>query len=77
VRFVGQQKNTTCMFNLRIDADYTEPAGTFKPVKITYAWDENGTEKTHEYVAKEPQADYAIQCGPGARVKSFTMELVD
>jgi hypothetical protein len=77
VRFAGEQKNTTALFDLRIDAHYKEPAGTFKPVKVTYTWDENGTEKKHEYVGREPQAQYTITCGPAARVKSFTMELAE
>ena len=75
VKLIGQQVNTACLFSLRIDADYKEPAGAFKPVKITYAWDENGQTKTNEYVAKTPQATYTIDCGAKARVKSYTMEL--
>jgi len=77
VKFVGAQRNTTCLFDLRIDADYREPAGAFRPVKITYAWDENGQAKTHTHVAKSESETYAITCGPGAVVKSFTMELAE
>jgi hypothetical protein len=60
-----------------MDADYKEPAGAFKPVKITYTWDENGQTKTNEYVAKEAKAKYTIECGKGARVKSFAMQLAE
>jgi hypothetical protein len=77
VKFVGTQRNTTCLFDLRIDADYKEPVGGFKPVKITYAWDEAGQAKTHTHVAKSPSETYAITCGPKAVVKSFTMQLAE
>jgi len=68
---------TAFIFDLRIDADYSEPAGGFKPVKITYAWEENGLPKGHVHVAKSPNETYAIPCGPGTIVKSYTMELAD
>ena len=77
VKLVGQQRNTACLFSLRIDADYKEPAGAFKPVKITYTWDENGQTKTNAYVAQTPQATYTIDCGPKAKVKSYAMELAN
>jgi hypothetical protein len=75
VRFAGSQKNTTCMFDLRIDADYQEPNGGFKPVKITYVWDENGTEKKAEHIAKLPNESWTIHCGPKTVAKSYTVEL--
>jgi hypothetical protein len=75
VRFAGSQKNTTCMFDLRIDADYKEPNGGFKPVKVTYVWDENGAEKKSEHVAKAPNESWTIQCGPKTVAKSYTVEL--
>ena len=75
VKFVGTQRNTTTLFDLRIDADYKEPRGAFAPVKITYTWDENGQTKTHTHVASSESEMYSITCGPGAVVKSFTMEL--
>ncbi|MGB7157007.1 MAG: hypothetical protein WBD40_03005 [Tepidisphaeraceae bacterium] len=65
------------MFDLRIDADYAEPAGGFKPVRITYAWNESGQAKTHEHIARTASETYAITCGPGTIVKSFAMELAD
>ncbi|MEA2707571.1 MAG: hypothetical protein QOF78_172 [Phycisphaerales bacterium] len=77
VRLAGKQSNTTLLFDLRIDADYTEPAGGFKPVKITYNWDESGQSKTHTHVANSANENYAITCGSGAVVKSYTMELAD
>ena len=55
IRFSGQQRNTTCIFNFRIDADYTEPHGGFRPVKVTYIWDEAGQEKQDVHIAPQPQ----------------------
>jgi hypothetical protein len=40
VKFDGVQKNATEIFDMRIDVDYKEPAGGFRPVKVTYAWEE-------------------------------------
>ena len=77
VRLAGKQSNTTLLFDLRIDADYVEPAGGFKPVKITYAWDEAGQPKTHTQVAKTPSETFAIKAGAGAVPKSYTMELAE
>ncbi|HEX2974082.1 MAG TPA: hypothetical protein VHP11_17245, partial [Tepidisphaeraceae bacterium] len=76
VRFTGKETwGASCVFALRIDADYKEPAGAFKPVKITYVWDEAGKEKTDVHVAKTPKDSYKIQCGPKTTVKSLTVEL--
>ena len=77
VRLAGKQSNTTVIFDVRIDADYKEPAGGFAPVKITYNWDEAGQPKSDVHVAKTPTDSYAITCGKGAVVKSYTMELAD
>ena len=75
VKLEGKEVNTACLFGLRIDVDYREPAGGFRPVKITYVWDEDGKPKTDVHVAAQPQEAYAITCGPKTVVKSFTVEL--
>jgi hypothetical protein len=77
VRLAGKQNNTTLVFDLRIDADYKEPTGGFRPVKIGYNWDENGTMKSDTHIAKGENETYAIKCGAHAAVKSFTMELAN
>jgi hypothetical protein len=77
LKFEGSQKNTTCIFDLRVDVDYKEPAGGFRPVKITYVWDEGGQEKTDVHVAKTPQDAYTIKCGEKTTVKSFAVELAE
>jgi hypothetical protein len=77
VRLLGRQKNTTLIFDLRIDADYKEPAGGFKPVKITYNWEEAGQTKTHTHVAASASEAYTINAGPSAIPRSYTMELAE
>ena len=62
VRWRGEQRNTTCLFSLRIDADFREPHGGFCPVKITYLWTENGVEKRDVHVATKPRDAYTIRC---------------
>jgi hypothetical protein len=76
VRFSGTQRNTTLLFDFRIDADYREPHGGFRPVQVTYSWEEGGVEKRHVHVARKPQETYAITCAAKPRMKSLTVELV-
>jgi hypothetical protein len=77
VRLSGRQRNTTGILDLRIDADYREPHGGFRPVQVTYVWTENGVEKTDVHIAKSPKDTYTIQCGPKPVMKSYTVELTD
>jgi hypothetical protein len=74
VRFSGSQRNTVCMFDLRIDADYREPNGGFRPVKVTYVWEEDGQTKTDEHVCKTPKDAWTIKCGPKTVSRSYTVE---
>jgi hypothetical protein len=75
VRLSAVQVNTVCMFDLRIDADYKEPAGGFAPVKVTYIWEEDGQKKTDEHVCKTAEDTWTITCGPKTVAKSYTVEL--
>ena len=78
VRLLGTAGgNATCLFNQRIDADYKLPGGGFRPVKVTYLWEEGGIEKTHEHVARGPKETYTIKCGSAPTMKSITLELAD
>jgi hypothetical protein len=77
VKLVASQRNTTCLFDMRIDADYKEPHGGFAPVKITYAWEEDGKAKTDVHIAKSATDEYTIKCGPKTVAKSVTLELGD
>lgn len=75
LRFSGRTVNTTMLFGLRIDADYRQPHGGFRPVKITYVWEEGGQRRSDEHVAAAPQDRYSIRCGDEAVVKSLVVEL--
>ncbi len=77
VRWVGRQRNTTCLFFARIDADYRQPRGGFRPVKITYVWDEAGGEHRDTHVARAPRETYRIHCGARLRMKSLILELAE
>ncbi len=77
VRFAGTQRNTTCIFNFRIDADYREVFGGFRPVKITYLWEEGGIEKQHTHVAKNPAESFEIYCDATPRMRSLIVELAE
>ena len=77
VRYTGTQANTLVAFNIRIDADYREPHGGFRPVKVAYVWEENGAEKRHEHVARKAEERYAIECGTKPIMKSLTVELAE
>ena len=77
VRWSGQQRNTTCLFQVRVDADYKQPRGGFAPVKITYVWEENGQEKKDVHVAKAEEENYTIRCAAKPLMKSIVLELAE
>jgi hypothetical protein len=74
VRFSGTQRNTTCLFDYRIDADYKELHGGFRPVKVVYRWEENGQAKEDIHIAGRPQETYAINCASKPVMKSISLE---
>jgi hypothetical protein len=75
VRFAGTSRNATGIQNFRIDADYKEPQGGFRPVKVTYTWEEDGKAKQDVHVAKKPDETYAITCAAKPVMKSIVLEL--
>ncbi|MCY3019833.1 MAG: hypothetical protein NTW87_12500, partial [Planctomycetota bacterium] len=75
VRLIGRQRNTACIFDMRMDADYKEPNGGFRPVKVTYVWDEAGAEKRDVHVAQKPEETYTIKCAAKPTMKSLIVEL--
>jgi hypothetical protein len=77
VRFSGTSRNATGFLNLRIDADYKEPAGGFRPVKVTYRWDEDGKAKEQVFVAKKGDETWTLSCAAKPVMKSIVMELAD
>src|SRR5207244_7610833 len=77
VRYVGTNKSATGIFNFRIDADYQEPLGGFRPVRVTYAWEEDGQPKRDVHVARGPQETYTIRCAAKPLMKSVVLELAE
>jgi hypothetical protein len=77
VRFAGTNRNATGLLNFRIDADYREPHGGYRPVKVTYAWEENGQPRSHVHVARSPNETFAITCASRPTMKSIRLELAD
>ncbi|HUW56108.1 MAG TPA: hypothetical protein VMZ92_05695 [Planctomycetota bacterium] len=70
-------RNTMCLFDVRMDADYVEPNGGFRPVKVTYVWEEDGEEKRDVHVAKQPKDVYKITCAKQPLMKSLIVELAE
>ncbi len=75
VRFSGVERNTTMLYNVRIDADYKEPHGGFAPVKITYNWEEAGKSKQSVHIVRKPEESYSIACTSKPTMKSIVLEL--
>ncbi len=74
VRWSGHQRNTTCLFFVRIDADYRQSQGGFRPVKVTYVWQEGGAEKKDVHVSRRPDETYHIPCASKPEMKSIALE---
>lgn len=77
VRFSGTSRNATMIFNFRIDADYREPQGGFRPVKVTYAWEEGGAPKSRIFTARKPEERFTVECGGAPLMKSIALELAE
>lgn len=75
VRYRGTGVNTLVLVNARIDADYKEPAGGFRPVQVTYMWEEGGLPKTDVRVVKTAEDTWKIKCESKPVMKSIIMEL--
>ncbi|HLF94432.1 MAG TPA: hypothetical protein VJB14_13295 [Planctomycetota bacterium] len=77
VRYSGTSRNATGIHNFRIDADFKEPRGGFRPVKVTYTWEEDGKAKQDVHVAKKPDETYTIPCQAKPVMKSIVLELAE
>jgi len=74
VRFAGGRAGGAIMVEFRIDADYALMHGGFRPVAVTYLWQEAGERRRHEHVAREPEETYTIECGEAPVMRSLVME---
>ena len=77
VRYSGTSRNATGLLNFRIDADYREPQGGFRPVQVTYRWEEEGQPKRHVHVARTPQDRYTIPCAARPVMEAIVLELAE
>jgi hypothetical protein len=77
VRFHGNRNVDLVLNRCRIDADYAYPEGEFRPVKVTYTWEEAGHEKRDEHIARSPSETYKITCATKPTMKSLTLELAE
>jgi hypothetical protein len=77
LRFAGTSRNATGLFNFRIDADYRQPHAGFRPVKVTYTWQEDGKDKRHVHIARKPRETYTITCVAKPVMKSIVLELAE
>ncbi len=60
--------------NLRLDADYLEPEGGLAPVKVSYAWSEDGQAKSAERTVEQADERWTIRCGAKPTMTSITIE---
>ncbi len=77
VRYAGTSRNATGIFDFRIDVDYREPAGGFRPVKVTYTWEEDGRPRQDVHVARTPRETYMITCAGKPAMKAIALELAE
>src|SRR5208283_2394143 len=77
LRLSGREVNTAMLFGLRIDADYAQPAGGFRPVQVTYVWNEGRVEKKNVRVVRTPAETYTITCNSKPVMKSLVVELAN
>ena len=75
VRYIGKASSANMMYSFRIDADYKSPTFGFRPVKVTYVWDESGVEKKNEHVARTAEETYTITCAQKPTMKSIILEM--
>jgi hypothetical protein len=74
VRFSGTQREEAMLFNVRLDADYTEPRGGSAPVKVTYVWEEDGAEKHASHLTGSAEESWIIECRGKPVMKSLIVE---
>ena len=75
VRFTAVRKQDIQLLTYHVNVDYKQPNSGFRPVKVTYVWDENGTQKKDVHVATKPQEMYTIKCEAKPLMKTIILEL--
>lgn len=77
VRYAGTSRNATGLLGFRIDADYQEPAGGFRPVKVAYRWSEGGAKKEQAFTARKPSEAWTLTCAAKPVMESIVLELAE
>ena len=72
--WASDSSSLACFFDYRIDADYQEPRGGFRPIKVTYQWEENGQPKQDVHIARQAHESYAITCAGKPTMKAIVLE---
>ncbi|MBA2481466.1 MAG: hypothetical protein H0V44_12450 [Planctomycetes bacterium] len=75
LKLVGKQNNTCGFFHIGAWADYTEPNGGFRPVKVTYQWQENGQAKEDVHIAAKAEDTWTITCAAAPTMTAIVVEL--
>jgi hypothetical protein len=75
VRFAGTSRNATGLLDFRIDADYREAHGGFRPIKVTLTWQENGQPRQHVHIARQAEETFAIDCATQPVMKAIQLEV--
>ena len=75
VKVVALRKSSVQLSHSRISADYKQPGGGFRPVKVTYTWEEDGKPKVDEHVATKADEAWTIKCDSKPVMKSLVVEL--
>jgi hypothetical protein len=75
VRYAATSRNATGIMGFRIDADYKEPFGGFRPVRVAYRWEEGGQAKEQVFTARKPEEAWTVACGGKPLMKSIVLEL--
>jgi hypothetical protein len=52
-----------------------QPHGGFRPVKVTYVWEEDSVERRDIHIAATPQDSYKMVCRAQPVMKSIALEL--
>lgn len=65
------------MLDLRICADYREPHGGFVPVRVAYAWSEDGKPREDFHVVHQPDETYVLHSVSKPVLKSISLQLAE
>jgi hypothetical protein len=77
VRYDGKQGATLGLFDFAVHVDYRETNGGYRPVRITYRWDEDGQAKEDVHRCAQAGERWSIRCAGKPVMKTLVLELAD